>query len=61
MKKHIQSVHKKIKELSCDTCERTFGRRYLLKIHIKILHEKIKEFECDDCGKTRQQGDNRVI
>ena len=44
MKKHIKSVHEKIKDLSCDECERTFSQQGDLKMHIKSIHEKIKDF-----------------
>ena len=31
----------------CETCQKTFGRIWKLKIHEKIVHERKKFFKCD--------------
>ena len=37
-KRHIKTVHEKIKEFACDECGKTFGRQGELKLHIKTVH-----------------------
>ena len=52
MKKHISSVHLKIKYLKCPKCERKISRKHQVKEHIKFVHEKKKPYKCNTCEKA---------
>ena len=47
LKRHIESVHKKIKH-PCALCEHKASSKANLWTHIKSLHEKIK-YNCNQC------------
>ena len=49
LKRHIDTIHKKIKNFECDKCEFKFYKKTKLKRHINSVHLKIKNFECDKC------------
>ena len=52
MKKHISSVHQKIKDLKCPKCKKKFARKDQVKQHIKFVHEKKKPYKCNTCEKA---------
>lgn len=41
MKRHIDSVHLKIKPFQCTSCDKSFSRNWDLKRHVKEVHMKI--------------------
>ena len=54
----MNTIHGKIQEVKCDSCEKSFGHKSLLKGHIKRVHqENEKTFKCDSCDQSfGQQG-----
>ena len=40
LKKHINTVHKKIKAFSCQICQKSFTAKHNLEQHISTIHEK---------------------
>ena len=50
IKRHIKTVHDKIKECKCDKCDYVCSRNNTLKIHINTVHDKIRDFKCNKCG-----------
>ena len=51
LKKHLESVHEKIKNHPCDKCNQAFYSKTCLNQHIAAVHEGIKNCQCDTCGK----------
>ena len=51
MKKHVKTVHEKVKNYRCRMCTKRFATRSNLKRHVKLVHEKKKDFQCDDCDR----------
>ena len=49
LKRHINVVHDKIKNIKCDKCVYICSNNSHLKQHIKSFHNKIKDFKCDKC------------
>ena len=47
LKRHIKTVHEKIKNIKCDKCDYICSSNCNLKQHIKYIHDKIKNFKCD--------------
>ena len=55
LKRHIESVHEKVK-YPCNQCEKQFTQQGNLRKHIESVHEKVKH-PCYQCGKQfTQQG-----
>lgn len=52
LKRHIKTVHEKIKNIKCDKCDYICSSNCNLKQHIKYIHDKIKNFKCDKCDYT---------
>ena len=52
LRKHIQTVHEKLKEFICQTCGTPFSAQACLKRHIRNIHEGNKDHQCDFCGKA---------
>ncbi|XP_026680895.1 gastrula zinc finger protein XlCGF71.1-like, partial [Diaphorina citri] len=51
---HIKSVHLKIKDHSCDVCDKSFVNRAGLRLH-KLIHSEERGFVCDLCGASFKQ------
>ena len=49
MKKHINTVHKKLRPHKCIQCEKTFAQISNLQVHIKLVHKKLKLYKCQKC------------
>ena len=51
LKRHIDDVHKSLKNHKCKNCQKTYKRRESLAEHVKIIHESngIKLLSCDIC------------
>ena len=49
-KKHISSIHKKLKPHICETCGRAFAQGQQLRTHLRV-HTGETPFECERCHK----------
>jgi hypothetical protein len=58
LKRHIKSVHDKIKDFKCELCDYTCSLNSDLKRHIKSVHDKIKDFKCELCDYTCSKNSN---
>ena len=57
LKIHINSVHEKIKNFKCETCDQSFVTKQILIRHKEIVHEGKKPFKCPQCEyQTSQKG-----
>ena len=52
LKKHIDFVHKKIKNYSCDKCGKKFFETRELTRHYSYVHEGQKTYKCNLCDKS---------
>ena len=53
LKKHISSVHDKLRKFQCHLCDSTFTDSTPLRIHLKRHKaDPIKQFNCDICDKS---------
>ena len=54
LKRHINSVHLKIKDNICEyeNCDYKFSENFHLKEHIERVHLNIKNFKCKECDFT---------
>ena len=52
LKKHINNVHEKKRQVTCEKCGKDFTQPYSLKVHMKAVHEGQKEHKCEQCGKV---------
>ena len=50
LKRHIETVHAKMKEHVCKKGSSTFTQKASLIKHEKSVHLKLKEHECPVCG-----------
>ena len=48
-KRHVNIVHRGIKDFQCNLCGKSFDKSIHLKEHIQVVHEGIK-FKCEICG-----------
>ena len=51
LEQHIVRMHKSIRNIECDICEKLFKLDSDLKLHMK-MHEKNRSFECSFCEKV---------
>ena len=49
LKKHIKSVHDKIRDYVCCECGFSASTSNILSRHIKCVHDKIKDHFCEEC------------
>ena len=52
LKRHIEMVHEKKKQVQCDLCGMEFYSQSMLSNHIKAVHEKRRNFFCEPCNKS---------
>jgi len=52
MKKHVSTVHLKIKPYPCVDCDKAFAHKGDLTRHVNDVHNKMKSFHCGECGKS---------
>ena len=53
LKRHIASVHEKVRDKFCNQCGKGFGDQKILNTHVRKVHQKTerREFEvCQVCG-----------
>ena len=50
LKKHIATIHQKVRNFKCDICNKTFTNRTNLKVHKSINHIKSRDFICNICN-----------
>ena len=51
LKKHVKTVHEKIKAFKCDHCGKCFATKQNMKVHIENVHLDASNSTCDQCGK----------
>ena len=51
LKRHIDSLHLKLKPYECDQCNMSFAQKNHLNSHLKEVHQKIKAHKCQECDK----------
>ena len=51
LKKHIETVHLKIKPFLCDDCGKSFSGKGKLSTHVLAVHKGIR-FDCNQCDKS---------
>ena len=49
LKRHVKSIHLKLKEFECDQCDYKCSANHDLKMHVKCIHLKLKDVECIEC------------
>ena len=57
LKRHIKTVHDKIKDFACSLCTFRSGHRESLRKHIQAVHDKIKDATCKYCEYKTSRGD----
>merc|ERR1712060_17533 len=50
LRRHIITVHTRIKMFECTACVATFGRKDHLNRHLIVAHGNSKNFECYECS-----------
>ena len=45
----MQNVHKKVKDMFCDKCDKSFKSNLALDNHTKMYHLKALSYKCDIC------------
>ena len=48
---HAKTVHGKIRNHKCDSCDKRFAHKDGLVKHVKTVHDAIRAFICDLCEK----------
>ena len=51
LKRHIETVHKKVKNFPCEDCGKEFSSKAILTAHIQSTHKGIR-FDCNMCDNT---------
>lgn len=51
LKKHINSVHKKVRDYRCDVCAKWFDKKHSLQDHLAWAHLKEENHVCTICNK----------
>merc|ERR1711894_519609 len=49
VKRHVKSVHLKIKDYSCELCSFETAQMSHLNYHLKAMHDKGKKVQCQSC------------
>ena len=55
LKRHINTVHEKIKQFQCELCPKKFSQSIDLKRHVAAIHLQLKSFTCDICNQAFSQ------
>ena len=59
LQEHINVIHKRLKEHTCDVCSKSFGRKSGLVKHMKFVHPK--SFKCKECVVTPCEHDLKIV
>lgn len=51
LRKHVRSVHEKVRSYSCSICSQPFAERSNMKKHFLALHKDERPHVCGECGK----------
>lgn len=54
LNKHLRTEHKcsvNEERVTCEQCNRVFGKMKYLRKHVRELHDKATPFNCNECGK----------
>ena len=49
LKRHIDTVHKNIRNHVCEECGNAYHTKFKLKQHINCFHNNIRNFKCHEC------------
>ena len=52
LKRHMNTVHLKLKLHKCGECGKSFSEAGNLKRHNQTVHDGIKDYKCESCGKS---------
>lgn len=55
MKRHVKTVHLKIREFACESCGRFFADSSTREVHRSAVHEKKRPWSCDLCPSSFTQ------
>ena len=58
LRRHIASVHEKIKPHKCPTCGKQFKFKFNMVTHISTVHEGKKPYACSSCDASFAQKSN---
>jgi len=66
LRRHITTVHDKVRNFRCDTCDLSFLQRAHLNEHVSSVHEKLRDIKCPKCdfsfsSKSRLQRHDRAV
>lgn len=50
MRKHVRTVHERLRPYKCDQCSRSFGENGNLQKHKRSVHLKERPFHCSRCS-----------
>ena len=59
LKRHIDTIHLKLKPHKCTDCSSAFNQKKQLQYHMNGVHLKIKPFKCDECPSAFSSWSNR--
>jgi len=60
MKRHVKSIHLKVRDFQCNECENIFSEKNL-DHHLKSVQLKVKDFQCSNCNKTFSQKSSMIV
>ena len=49
LRRHVKSVHEKIRPLKCEECSYSACENSDMKRHVRSVHEKIRPYKCTEC------------
>ena len=51
-------IHQKIKDLKCESCEKSFVTKDSLYCHLKKIHQENESYNCDVCNRDSYDYDS---
>ena len=49
---HHASVHEKLRQFSCNLCDKSVSTKGALKLHVENVHMGMRRYSCEVCGQT---------